>query len=645
LQAKNCTFCGREGNRSLQRPTFMRFPRGATKEATRDVVSSLLLITSVLTVDSAEYRARSLGTFPYDDGATVYSVSSSGKFVGEWNIPGGYKAFLWENGGVRIIDERPPSRSSGGYGVNKAGQVVGWFATDEYYIHAFLWTNGVMHDLGTLNQSCLRLSRGYAINDSRDVVGDSEIENCRFGWARAFLWRSGSMTELSMPANAQESVAQGIDRTGRYIAGGVFSQEFGSHAFLWVDGAFRDLGIAESEGVAVNSSGTVIGRTKGGINRSFIWTTQGGSQPIEIEGGQGLCYVRAINESSQVVGNAIDQNGEMVAFVWEAGSSQVLPRLPGWYATEAWSIDDNGRIFGFAFTEGPTHFVEWIPLRRGIDISLYTPVPTSDEWQAMKQMGMSFAIVGGWGGVSPNTDADDQLAGARLAGLHTAGYSLINFRSNTDGRCQIKNALREFGPEAQYLKFLAVDVEEALVPIGYDTPTQQQKAVLRIKEAVSEVIRAGIKPLIYTEASPWIKITGNSTEFRNLPLWVHTKDHTPDLPSVNFGGWRNPIGEQYEENHTLPGIPRLIVDLNVFETSIFDAGYPLYIYPPPYVGFDFNAGRLFVRWCDEDLSFVLEEAPTVSGPWLPVADQTNPYEVHISGSTPNRFYQLKIQPP
>ena len=50
-----------------------------------------------------------------------------------------------------------------------AGEVVGWSAYDASGdMHAFLYSNGKMTDLGTLGGAC---SYGYGINASGEVVG------------------------------------------------------------------------------------------------------------------------------------------------------------------------------------------------------------------------------------------------------------------------------------------------------------------------------------------------------------------------------------------------------------------------------------------------------------------------------------------
>src|SRR2546429_6713778 len=63
----------------------------------------------------------------------------------------------------------PADTMSGASAVNEAGQVVGW-SQGSYPdpIHAFLWENGTMTDLGTLGGST---AQAYDINDKGQGVG------------------------------------------------------------------------------------------------------------------------------------------------------------------------------------------------------------------------------------------------------------------------------------------------------------------------------------------------------------------------------------------------------------------------------------------------------------------------------------------
>ena len=196
-------------------------------------------------------------------------------------------------------------------------------------------------------------------------------------------------------------------------------------------------------------------------------------------------------------------------------------------------------------------------------------------------------IVGGWAGVTANHHAQVQLSRAKSAGLLTAGYCYINFASVLDGRRQVREALAAFGAEADSLGFLAIDVETSAanqLPAGLhgETPDgySQQRAAVRIAEAVQQVEQAGLRPVIYTKKDDWQRITGNTRQFKNLPLW-HPKTIAGDdlnrpllaSPENTFGGWTRRVGKQYELD-TILRDPPIRVDLDVFDLSAFSPSSP-----------------------------------------------------------------------
>jgi len=92
----------------------------------------------------------------------------------------------------------------------------------------------------------------------------------------------------------------------------------------------------------------------------------------------------------------------------------------------------------------------------------------------------------------------------------------------------------------------------------------------------------GLSAIIYTKQDDWQRITGDTQQFKSLPLW-HPKTiagddiNEPDLanPGYTFGGWTTRTGKQYVLD-TILNNPRIQVDLNVFDLNAFSRSSPGY---------------------------------------------------------------------
>ncbi len=68
-------------------------------------------------------------------------------------------------------------------------------------------------------------------------------------------------------------------------------------------------------------------------------------------GGLGLASARAINNEGIIAGVTVDGlSGNLLAFVWQDGSSHYLPLLVGGYDTQPYDINSAGDVVGFART-------------------------------------------------------------------------------------------------------------------------------------------------------------------------------------------------------------------------------------------------------------------------------------------------------
>jgi probable HAF family extracellular repeat protein len=111
-------------------------------------------------------------------------------------------ALLWRKGSVKPIDlgNLGGRINNAGFAINESEQVVG--ASDlagDQFQHAFLWQHGVISDLGTLPGDVVSAASG--INNRAQVTGAS-IDSA--GNLRAFLWQNGVMTDLNslIPPNS-----------------------------------------------------------------------------------------------------------------------------------------------------------------------------------------------------------------------------------------------------------------------------------------------------------------------------------------------------------------------------------------------------------------------------------------------------------
>ena len=138
-------------------------------------------------------------------------------------------------------------------GINNLGQIVGYGYTSEGSMHAFLWENGVMTDLGLLSGS--NNADALTINNLGQVVGSNN--------EYAFLWKNCVITDLGTLSGHSVAYdindlgwAVGYSFTGSQVSGeqhavnefgqivGRIRTESGEEiAFLWEDGVVTSLGI------------------------------------------------------------------------------------------------------------------------------------------------------------------------------------------------------------------------------------------------------------------------------------------------------------------------------------------------------------------------------------------------------------------
>lgn len=224
------------------------------------------------------------------------------------------------------------------FDINNNGQVVGRSQIVDGQIHAFLWENSTMIDLGTADGNFRDYIVANAINDSGQVVGVGFTGATQ----RGFLWHNNTMTILPSLWIGSTS-AEDINNQGSVVGS---SQVFpgDNHAFLYKNGEMMDLGTLggrNSFAYAINDDEVIVGssETSSGETHATIWQN---GQIIDLGTlGGNYALARGINNWGHVVGFSTRRSGVTHAFLWRDGEMIDLQK-------DQIGIDNQNKIFGIA---------------------------------------------------------------------------------------------------------------------------------------------------------------------------------------------------------------------------------------------------------------------------------------------------------
>lgn len=297
--------------------------------------------------------------------SSANAINNLGQIVGRADLANNNAvlahAFVYSNGIMTDLSVlgtyntgQGTTSSSAAYGINNKGEIVGQSSTTNGVLHAFLFSQGQMSDLGVLPGS--QQSKAHAINDSSQVVGWTLGP----GTQRAFLYENGSLTDLGT-LGGTASFAYAINNLGQ-VAGDSWlnNSSLSDTAFIYSNGMMTALGDLGSypaiQALAINDAGQVVGYagavSTGGptVTRGFLYRAGSLTDLGDFGGAQTNVVPAAINTYGQIVGTVSAYEKPGRAFTYAGGMitdlNNLIPAASGWTLLDANGINDNGQIVG-----------------------------------------------------------------------------------------------------------------------------------------------------------------------------------------------------------------------------------------------------------------------------------------------------------
>jgi len=301
------------------------------------------------------YTVNDLGSLG-GDFVSAFAVNQHGQIAGRASTPSSpTHAFLFSAGLLTDLGSLPGWTRSRAQGINNRTQIVGFSAGSPTDIHAFLWSNGQLTDIHPIVSFGGTASFAFAINDAGHIAGDAttshNVED------HAFLLRNGTVLDLGT-LGGTFSASDAVSAADMVVGVSSLPGDAIYHAFLW-DGTLLDLGSlggSYSEAFALNNEGIVAGFSllPGDTVEHAFRYRHGILQDLHTPALPANSAAIGINNSGQIVGVGLPTTDDVftgnIALLWDGDEvidlNSRIPAGSGWQLYRAAAINDRGDIVG-----------------------------------------------------------------------------------------------------------------------------------------------------------------------------------------------------------------------------------------------------------------------------------------------------------
>jgi probable HAF family extracellular repeat protein len=270
----------------------------------------------------------------------------------------------------------------------------GW--GDGFVAHTFLSQNGTLTDMGALPGGASSTATWESANGLLAGVSETGQTDPLFGMpeVHAVLWKNGSIVDLgTLPGGGYDSEAESLNSHGQVVgsalstipdsnsmASGTFwywdvPYGYQQRAFLWdAKNGMQDLGTLgtgnDARAAFINEKGQVAGWSytttsvpgacaADGLALStdaFIWDDENGMSDLGNFGGT-CTLVTALSNGGSIIGfSTVTGDAYQRAYVWKNGTLNDLGGSLGGNNTGASAQNDGGQVVGFAYLAGEQQF-------------------------------------------------------------------------------------------------------------------------------------------------------------------------------------------------------------------------------------------------------------------------------------------------